>query len=85
MTLPMVPIDHGVPLPPPRKGSGKWKHRRRYPWRQMKPGDSFFASCDGDDPYRLLRTLRTSVSTVKGAGSYAMRFVDGGVRVWRTA
>lgn len=66
----MVTVDKGIPIPQPR---------RKYPWKKMKVGDSFFVPND------------CTANVAGGAGwaglKYNMRFVcrkmDGGVRVWR--
>jgi hypothetical protein len=86
MSVPFLPIERDIPIPPPAAGRGGWKHRRRYPWRQLQTGESFLVPLHGDDPYRLLRSLRTSAGELKGVDDrqFAMRIVEGGVRVWRT-
>jgi hypothetical protein len=83
-----IKIDQGIPLPGrnnTRGGPGKW------PWTEMRPGDSFFAAgyvqtkVQGDAP---TFSTRWGANMVPGS-KWATRFVTEngvqGVRVWRVA
>lgn len=68
----MFEIEKGIEIPQP-------KGNRKYPWKEMKVGDSFFLKGGGH-------------STIYPAASYAgtrnnkkfvVRAVEGGIRVWR--
>ena len=80
----MFPVQGNIPIPrnrPAASGS-----RRRYPWRTMKVGDSFFVPCrDGEDPGKLQESIAaTGVGAGKRLGTrYTTRREDDGVRVWR--
>jgi len=71
----MLKIDHKVPMPPPVRKKGPAK----YPWVEMKVGDSFLV------PGGRLANLRASASRAGSSGKvkFTVRAVDGGVRVWR--
>lgn len=72
-------IDKGIPLPP-RGANGP---RSRYPLADLEVGDSFFAPVvNGQEPRELLRRLSGLPATHKPK-RFAMRTVEGGVRVWR--
>ena len=84
-----VKIDKGVPVPPPHRNKGA---PAKWPWRDMEPGDSFFApgyvqalAQRTVDKERLL-SISTIKRTIPGT-SWTTRLVteDGvrGVRVWR--
>jgi len=83
----MIEIDKGVPIPPPRKGTG----RPQYPWRDMEVGDSFFIvngrvnNGKGDGP---LVNTRGGAVMVPGS-KWTMRVVVEneirGIRIWRIA
>lgn len=73
----LIPIDRGIPLPsePP-------KNARKYPFRDLELGDSFFAPC---------KTREQLKSLISRSSCSCRRFVtrsvveDGvkGLRVWR--
>ena len=67
-----VGLDKDVPLPEARK---------RYPYREMEVGDSFFVEGGG-----IQNICNQNYRTGKKLGkSFIARKEDGGVRVWRTA
>ena len=75
----MVEIDRGMPLPK--------KRHPKYPWSEMKIGDSFFVESRPDiSDQRLQQKIAECVWGRKKAhgGNFTVRRVDGGVRVWRT-
>ncbi len=74
-------IDERVPVPKPRLGGGK------YPWGEMKVGDSFFVAVDKEPPSAVQGTVSGSARAYgkKHGQKFTTRIVDGGVRVWRTA
>lgn len=71
----MIQIDKAVPLPPPTKRYPK------YPWAEMRAGDSF--AVDNAD----WASVRVQASRRKETHGeiYTCRMVKGGVRVWRVA
>jgi hypothetical protein len=86
MNRPWLPIEKGIPMPPPARVGGRGsKLGPRIPWRDMKPGDSVFCAADEASRGRRQQIL------AKNAGHmgeilgvlFATRLVHGGVRVWR--
>lgn len=76
----MIKIDKGIELPPGRT-------TRKYPWREMEIGDSFYVSDDefpGLYGHERFRTLVSAAGTRMGL-RFSVRKVEGGLRVWRTA
>lgn len=79
----MFKIDKGIPLV--KRGQ---LVPRKYPTPLLEVGDSFFAPLKDDDTIEKLRA-RMNVY-ILGARrifpdrSFALRTVDGGIRVWRT-
>lgn len=71
-----VKVDKGIPLP---------NHRckpSRYPIIQLEPGDSFFVKdLTTSGIWNEISRVKTQFSDKR---SFAVRAVDGGVRVWRT-
>lgn len=63
-------IESGIPMP---GGSGK------YPWDEMRVGDSFFVPGKSVSAMGAVAGGRSA----RHGGKYACRTVDGGVRVWR--
>lgn len=75
------PIDRGVPTP-------RTNHevKKRYPWDEMRVGDSFFVPvADGEDYAAVHRRVSASASTRRHrhGGRYTIRRVEGGLRCWR--
>ena len=67
-----VGLDKDVPLPEARK---------RYPYREMEVGDSFFVEGGG-----IQNICNQNYRTGKKLGkSFIARKEDGGVRVWRVS
>jgi len=66
----MIQIDHDIPVPDS-------KYRTKYPWNQMKVGDSFCA--------QLTENQRKGLhSCAKRAGiKITTRTTEEGIRVWR--
>ena len=75
----MFEVESGIPVPPDARGL-----TNKYPWNDMKVGDSFFVP---DRPDGRRSALSSSVNYQhKKSGNtvkYATRKVTGGVRVWR--
>lgn len=70
-------IEKDIPLPTPRTG------RARYPFREMKVGDSFSVPTE-KDRQRVRATLWHYTRTGTGKGRrFATRKVNEGYRVWR--
>ena len=72
-------IESGVPLPPNagKQGLGK------YPFRKMNIGDSFLVATDVQG--KTANNLASCARQIFGKGNFAIRRVEGGVRVWRLA
>ena len=70
-------IEDGVPVPPPISGV-KGKGRRQIVFKKLRVGQSVFFQNE------KLRSIQASARRSLGADCYAIRSVDGGVRVWRT-
>lgn len=66
-------LEKGIPLP---KRPGR---KPTYPFEQMHIGDSFFVK---NGKARSLRNSATNASR-KSKHRYAVRIVEGGVRIWR--
>lgn len=83
-------IDKCVPVPPPNPG-----RKHIYPLAEMQPGDSFFvrpedAPTRGGQPpspallqNRLLASCNNYIRRKNPGAEYAVRILEGGVRVWR--
>ena len=68
-------IEHGIPL-----ASSKFQRKRKYPLKEMQPGDSFLIP-DAE----LQRNVRQSVRNVADYYGFkvASRKTEDGVRFWR--
>lgn len=75
----MFKIESNLPIP-----ESKWVGRTpKYPWKQMKVGDSFLVPTTPDVCNKIVRQ-RLSVGAYKSScGKFATRIVNEGVRVWR--
>lgn len=73
-------IEQGVPLP--KMG----KIRQKYPYRRLKPGESFLVACGENERERMMNSLNSGAhwAGYKTGFKFAMRTVLGGIRVWRT-
>lgn len=67
-------IEKGVPIPPSSGGGRKPK----YPWREMKVGDSFFVE---GEPIKLRNSLYPLAT--RHNIKLTIRTEGNGVRVWR--
>lgn len=65
-------VEQGVALPPAPSNT-------RYPFAQLKVGDSFFAAADKADS----ACASVSYWARKTGFKFTSRSVDGGVRIWR--
>lgn len=69
-------VESGIPMPAPNKRT----HRKtKYPWRQMKIGQSFFVP----NVKSGAMAGRCSNAFRYGFGKFQTRTVKGGCRVWR--
>lgn len=70
----MFKIDHKVPVPLTKK-----KLPYKYPWIEMKAGDSFFV------PNGRITNIRSTASSAgrRYSKQFVAKEVEGGVRVWR--
>jgi hypothetical protein len=73
------PVEHGIPIPP------RWEFKRRYPFRKLHVRDSFFVPCEPQELKDRWNSLASSVrwATIQTGFKFAVRQVDGGLRVWR--
>jgi hypothetical protein len=69
-------VEKGIPLLDNRKTKN-----RRYPWRQLDVGDSFFI------PEVTVKSICGSLSYARKSThcAFSCRAVEGGVRIWRIA
>jgi hypothetical protein len=67
-----IEIESGIPIPAARSV-------RKYPWQEMKVGDSFFTTTN------KIRSFRTMVSAASSRLGVKFRTAPekGGMRVWR--
>ncbi len=70
-------IENKVPLPPGRK----WKNR--YPWNEMKIGDSFYVPKEAVNTDSTIRTAAAYFARRNPEYKFRVAVVEGGVRVWR--
>ena len=75
----MIKIEKNIPMP---------SRKTNYPVLEMEKGDSFFIECENSLEYNILRSRIHGriINRVKNKGLnriYAIRRVDGGLRVWR--
>jgi hypothetical protein len=78
ISKPTFCIEAHIPLHPERRGVSK------YPWRQMKVGDSFLVP--GKNQERLLNCLTSCRANAQRSTGwkFSLRCTTFGVRVWRT-
>lgn len=71
-------IEYGIEMPRPNG-------RDKYPWKKMKPGGSFLVPCGNFETLELMHSLTSCARNAekKTGSKFAMRKVEGGVRVWR--
>ncbi len=72
-------IDHDIPIPKRNPQGGAPK----YPWRQMRVGDSFLVPHEGK-PFRYYQTLANATGRSMGA-HFCVGREAGTARIWRTA
>jgi len=74
----MFEIEKDIPLPELAAPYTK------YPFRTMKPGDSFLVPCSQDKIKSQKSSIYMSARRVFGAVKHVViRPVEGGIRVWR--
>ena len=67
-------VEKGIPVPP---------RQARYPFREMKVGESFFVPCTDEEKARIQNRLTNSCAKARGFGTFTVRRVEGGVRAWK--
>lgn len=84
----MYAIEHSIPVPASRfNGKGTLGAPCKYPFRQMKRGDSFAVPCGNDKP----SIAQTRIAATAGYwakklnAKFATRITGEAVRVWRVA
>ena len=77
----MFSVESGVVMPPPSKKGRPTK----YPFRQMKVGDSFFVPDENGKKMRDVVGASTANWGKAHGAKFSCRSVDGGTRVWRVA
>lgn len=76
----MFTIEHDVPVPAARKSGPKSK----YPFRQMRKGDSFLVPVNGVAMNVVQSTLHSTARRVlPKTAKVVTRRTEDGVRVWR--
>jgi hypothetical protein len=80
-------IERGIPMP--KTGFGSWG-LSKYPWSEMKVGDSFFVSAAHAADRKKKSSLVSSAASYaqrKGKGKFVIRSIQDpfGIRVWRVA
>jgi hypothetical protein len=81
MTIPAAhpyAIDPPMPVPPPRRYTGK------YPYRQLNVGESFAVE-DKDTAHNAVCCARMWAARVGNGWAFAKRATDAGWRIWRVA
>jgi hypothetical protein len=73
-------IERGVPVPAAASG-----RPRKYPFAEMRKGDSFLVAFNDETPAKLRALLATAANmwARKSGGKFTVRTLDTGVRVWR--
>ena len=85
-------IETGIPIPPVQS-EGHGGTKGKYPWHDLEVGQSFLVACANVERTRRFNCLtkckvsaqRTIAKQGKGNRLFALRGVQGGIRVWRTA
>ena len=67
------PIEKGVPVTRRTSAGGT----RKYPWNEMKVGDSFFV------PEKTAGQLSITIASRATGFMFTTRTENGGIRVWR--
>jgi hypothetical protein len=65
----------------------KRRHNQKYPWHELGEGESFFVPTEAGKPrYDAHISLASSARSWsrRNGRKFAVRVVEGGVRVWRT-
>jgi hypothetical protein len=75
----MFKVESGIPMPTPTYGGGA----NVYPWNDMGIGDSFFVATDGSKRANSRVGSAASQRSRRVGHRFAVRTVEGGVRVWR--
>lgn len=74
----MYRVETGVPLPSPGQG------RKKYPWTKLELMQSFVVECGEWEIESLMNSLTSCrANAQRGGKKFALRRVEGGVRVWR--
>ena len=78
----MFQVETGIPTPV----GYRHENRRKYPWKEMRVGDSFYVPTRQDQSTNKLQT--SMGATAAGArkrlhARYTVRIEGDGVRVWR--
>lgn len=70
----MITIEKNIPIP------FKRTYRSKYPWQDMKVGDSFFIK--EANPKNIAAAVYSAAKRFEGK-QFLWRDMDGGIRVWR--
>lgn len=73
----MFEIEKGIKIP--EDGN---RRNRKYPFREMDVGDSFFVPCT-DEEYRKIQSTIKSATRKITPNDFTVRKVENGVRCWR--
>jgi hypothetical protein len=74
----MYEIEKNVPMP------SNHGPKPAYPWRTMEVGDSFFVAVDKNSQRHRSICAQSSMAGKQLDRQFTTRWVDGGVRIWRT-
>ena len=79
----MINVDSGIPIPK----TIQLPRAHKYPYGEMKKGDSFFVECTAPEQKNrqcnLLTNAKAWCTRNKKKFKFVSRFVEGGVRIWR--
>ena len=76
----MIKIDKNIPIPPTNRKCGAYK----YPFAEMKVGDSFFTKATTIQQVAQLRSgFNVIVKKIGGNYKITTKKIEGGLRVWR--
>lgn len=70
-------IEKGIAIPEP--GAGRKKGVSKYPFAQMKVGDSFFVAGKKQEKFHSAMACTRRAQGFR----FATRTVEGGIRIWR--
>lgn len=75
-----IKLETGIPIPSRAKSEAA-----KYPWKEMKVGNSFVVPRINGEPMQLTRDRANKAVTYakKYGHKYCTRTIEAGIRVWR--